>query len=76
MTENDTSSFLNYDIYINNLVAETPLRKIDIYDYKEEEPDLVFQKEYQILFNFYQGWIEQQQNLEYHPNPIYFQSIH
>ena len=67
-----TPPFLNYDIYINNLVAETPLRKIDIYDYKEEEPDLDLSKEYQILFNFYQGWIEQQQKFGIFKSNIFF----
>lgn len=64
--------FLDYNEYMNNLIAETSINRYEIYWYDKETEDSNLITEYQSLFNMYQGWLEKQQEFNILKANIFF----
>lgn len=63
---------LDYELYCRDLVTNTPIRHEDIYFYNKEVLGVELSTEFQKLFDFYQGWINQQKKYGVMKGAIFF----
>ncbi len=65
---------LDYELYCRDLIANTPIRYEDVYFYDKGNLGDLILSEFQKLFDFYQGWINQQKKFGIMRGAFFFNS--